>query len=375
MTAGTAITVEGVSKRFEGVPAVNDISFEIGEGEFFSMLGPSGCGKTTTLRMIAGFEDPDEGRILLRGTDVTTVPPNRREVNLVFQHYALFPHMSVRENVEFGLKLKHVSRAERGERVDQMLKVVGLEAMERRRPAQLSGGQQQRVALARALVNRPAALLLDEPLGALDVKLRKQMQLELKRIQHELGTTFVYVTHDQEEALAMSDRIAIMNSGVVEQIGSPREVYERPATAFVADFVGVLNAVDIRVDSVEDGVAVMRVSDDERIVVPVVSATVGDRLTVAVRPEQVRIDPEHRNAPEGGSRLRGVIEQVVYLGTLTQFHVAAKLGTRVLVHRLNDEDTGAFRKGDRVVVSWGRDHGSVLSHASEDQARPAPTEA
>src|SRR6187397_2480514 len=239
MTTRVAIALEGVSKRFGKAEAVRDVSLEIGEGEFFSMLGPSGCGKTTTLRMIAGFEVPDEGRVVLRGTDVTNVPPNQRNVNTVFQHYALFPHMSVVDNVSFGLELKRVPRGERRDRVKQMLQVVQLEGMEKRKPQQLSGGQQQRVALARALVNRPAALLLDEPLGALDVKLRKQMQLELKRIQHELGTTFVYVTHDQEEALSMSDRIAIMNDGLVEQIGSPREIYERPATPFVADFVGV----------------------------------------------------------------------------------------------------------------------------------------
>jgi spermidine/putrescine ABC transporter ATP-binding subunit len=238
-----AIGLEGISKRFGGVGAVDDVSLEIIVGEFFSLLGPSGCGKTTTLRMVAGFERPDEGRIVLQGNDVTTVPANKRPVNMVFQQYALFPHMSVYDNVAFGLKVKHVPRGEHRGRVQEMLRVVSLEGFEKRRARQLSGGQQQRVALARALVNRPAALLLDEPLGALDVKLRKQMQLELKRIQNELGTTFVYVTHDQEEALAMSDRIAVMNAGRVEQTGSPREIYDHPATAFVADFIGSLNAL------------------------------------------------------------------------------------------------------------------------------------
>src|SRR5436190_20427850 len=264
-----AISLEGVAKRFGSVAAVEATTLDIREGEFFSMLGPSGCGKTTTLRMIAGFEVPDEGRVLLRGADVTNVPPNQRNVNTVFQHYALFPHMNVFDNVAFGLELKKVPRGERRERVAEMLRIVQLEGMEKRKPQQLSGGQQQRVALARALVNRPAALLLDEPLGALDVKLRKQMQLELKRIQHELGTTFVYVTHDQEEALAMSDRIAVMNGGLVEQIGDPREIYERPRTAFVADFIGSLNALEFRVDELVGGYAVMRVGDDERVVVPV----------------------------------------------------------------------------------------------------------
>src|SRR5881392_3390596 len=242
------IALEGVSKGFGKVAAVRDVNISIAEGEFFSLLGPSGCGKTTSLRMIAGFEQPDAGRIVLQGEDVTHVRPNRRAVNMVFQHYALFPHMSIYDNVAFGLKVSHVPRSEHRQRVEAMLRVVELEGLEKRRIRQLSGGQQQRVALARALVKQPAALLLDEPLGALDVKLRKQMQLELKRIQHELGTTFVYVTHDQEEALAMSDRIAVMNGGRVEQIGTPREIYEHPSTAFVADFIGSLNALDVTVE-------------------------------------------------------------------------------------------------------------------------------
>src|SRR5438067_4627159 len=275
-----AIGLVGVSKRFGSHAAVDDVSLEIAEGEFFSLLGPSGCGKTTTLRMVAGFELPDAGRIVLKGNDVTEVPANRRPVNMVFQQYALFPHMSVYDNVAFGLKVKRVPRSEHSERVQEMLRVVSLEGLDRRRARQLSGGQQQRVALARALVNRPAALLLDEPLGALDVKLRKQMQLELKRIQSELGTTFVYVTHDQEEALAMSDRIAVMNRGRVEQIGAPREIYERPATAFVADFIGSLNAIDFRTDELIGGFAVMRVGERDRIVV---SAGSGTRAGEAMR--------------------------------------------------------------------------------------------
>ncbi len=357
---GVAISLEGVSKRFGRVEAVCGATFDIPEGEFFSMLGPSGCGKTTTLRMIAGFEDPDEGRILLRGADVSAVPPNQRNVNMVFQHYALFPHMSVFDNVAFGLKLKKVPRQELRRRVMEMLELVRLEGMEKRRPQQLSGGQQQRVALARALVNRPAALLLDEPLGALDVKLRKQMQFELKRIQHELGTTFVYVTHDQEEALSMSDRIAVMNHGVVEQVGDPRGVYERPATPFVADFVGVLNAMDFRVDQVDGDVAVMRVSDDERIVVHVGGGRPKQELKVAVRPERVRIDPAGVSTPGDGSRLAGVIAQVVYLGTLTQFHVTTTTGDRIISHRLSDEALEMLGPGDRVVLTWGREHASVL---------------
>ncbi|MEX1264547.1 MAG: ABC transporter ATP-binding protein [Actinomycetota bacterium] len=358
-----AIGLEGVRKRFGSITAVRQVTLEIREGEFFSMLGPSGCGKTTTLRLMAGFEEPDEGRILLRGVDVTGVPPNRREVNMVFQHYALFPHMSVFENVAFGLKLRRVARQEIRQRVMEMLEVVRLEGTERRRPGQLSGGQQQRVALARALVNRPTALLLDEPLGALDVKLRKEMQLELKRIQLELGTTFVYVTHDQEEALAMSDRIAIMNNGDVEQIGSGREVYERPATTFVAGFVGLLNELDVRVDEVQGDIAVMRTGDDERVVVSADDARPGDRLRIAVRPERICI--EERSAPHTahGSRLGGVIARVAYLGTFTQFHVDTSIGIRVTSHRLNDERTDMLSAGDQVFLCWGRDDAFILGGA------------
>ena len=239
------IVVERLIKDFGDVRAVNDVTLEIAAGEFFSMLGPSGCGKTTTLRVIAGFEEADAGRVLLDGEDVTWVSPKKRNVNMVFQDYALFPHMTVAENVAFGLKLKRVERSELASRVAEMLQVVRLDGYEDRRPAELSGGQRQRVALARALVNRPAALLLDEPLGALDLKLRREMQLELKRIQQSTGTTFVYVTHDQEEALTMSDRIAVMDGGVVQQVDAPKALYERPATAFVADFIGTSNHLSL----------------------------------------------------------------------------------------------------------------------------------
>src|SRR5262249_30478375 len=243
-----AIALDGVTKRFGGHDAVENVSVDIADGEFFWLLGPSGCGKTTALRMIAGFETPDAGRIVLRGEDVTNVNANKRPLNMVFQQYALFPHMSIYDNIAFGLKVKGVPRSEHRSRIEEMLVVVSLEGLERRKPRMLSGGQQQRVALARALVNRPSALLLDEPLGALDVKLRRHMQRELKRIQSELGTTFVYVTHDQEEALAMSDRIAVMSGGRIEQIGAPREIYEQPASAFVAGFIGSLNTIEVRVD-------------------------------------------------------------------------------------------------------------------------------
>src|ERR1700750_78723 len=246
--SGGHIELKDLCKQFDDVIAVNHIDLGIASGEFFSLLGPSGCGKTTTLRMVAGFELPDAGRILLQGDDVTTVPANQRHVNIVFQQYALFPHMTVYDNVAFGLKVKGVPRRDHAGRIKAILRIVSLEGYEKRRPRQLSGGQQQRVALARALVNSPAALLLDEPPGALGGQLRQQMAVALKSIQHDVGTTFVYVTHDQEEALAMSDRIAVMNGGRVEQIGSPREIYDRPRTAFVADFIGSLNAFDFRID-------------------------------------------------------------------------------------------------------------------------------
>jgi spermidine/putrescine transport system ATP-binding protein len=360
-----AIALENVSKRFGASLAVRDVSLSILEGEFFSLLGPSGCGKTTTLRMIAGFEEPDEGRVILQGEDVTSVFSNRRPVNMVFQQYALFPHMSIYDNVAFGLKVKKVPRREHRDRVLDMLRVVELDGFENRRPRQLSGGQQQRVALARALVNRPAALLLDEPLGALDVKLRKQMQLELKRIQSELGTTFVYVTHDQDEALAMSDRIAVMNAGVVDQIGGPREIYDRPATAFVADFIGSLNTLELQVDEIVGDLAIMRSGEKDRVVLTAPSGMrPGTTLRVAVRPERVRIGRTGAAAVEQGSRLEGTVAEVVYLGMYTQFHVATSAG-RVVSSRLADELASPFDVGDPVSLGWDPEHTSVLSDTRE----------
>jgi spermidine/putrescine transport system ATP-binding protein len=355
--ARVAIAITGVSKRFGSHAAVNDVTFEIGEGEFFSILGPSGCGKTTTLRMIAGLEMPDAGQILLQGTDVTAVSANRRPVNMVFQQYALFPHMSIYDNVAFGLKVKRVPRGEHRERITELLRIVALEGLENRKPRQLSGGQQQRVALARALVNRPAALLLDEPLGALDVKLRKQMQLELKRIQSELGTTFVYVTHDQEEALAMSDRIAVMNDGQLEQLGGPREIYDHPRTAFVADFIGSLNALDLTIDELVGGYAVSRFGECERVVAAVDAGHgAGETVRIAVRPEHVQLG----RTVEGGSHLEGTIAEVVYLGMYTQLHVDTRAG-RIVSHRLADESAARLEPGERVTLSWAPEHASVLA--------------
>jgi spermidine/putrescine transport system ATP-binding protein len=275
---------------------------------------------------------------------------------MVFQQYALFPHMSVYDNVAFGLSVKRVPRSEHRPRIEELLRVVSLEGYERRRPRQLSGGQQQRVALARALVNRPAALLLDEPLGALDVKLRKQMQLELKRIQHELGTTFIYVTHDQEEALAMSDRIAVMDSGRVEQLGTPREVYEQPATPFVADFIGSLNAIEIRVDEVVGGYGIARLGDGDRIVVPVEAGTsAGGELRVAVRPEHVQL----AGGDENGSLLAGTVADIVYLGMYTQLHVDTPAG-RIVSHRLADRSVDEISRGDKVALAWDAGDSYVL---------------
>ncbi len=357
----SAISLREVRKSFGRVEAVRGISLDVRDGEFLTLLGPSGCGKTTTMRMIAGFEEPDGGEIYLRGRDVAGIPPNRRQVNMVFQEYALFPHMTVAQNIAYGLKQKKVQKAERQRLVGEMLEVVRLQGHERRKPRQLSGGQQQRVALARALVNRPAALLLDEPLGSRDVKLRKQMQLELKRIQHELKTTFVYVTHDQEEALSMSDRIAVMTDGRIDQLGSPRDVYDHPETAFVADFVGVLNAIDFRTDEVDGGHAVMRIGERDRIVVPTNgTVSAGSNLLIAVRPERVRVHPRTHDAGDG-SLVSGTIAQIVYLGTLTQFHIETPLSRRLVAHELSNERTASLAEGQPVTLTWELEDASILS--------------
>ena len=368
------IHLAGVTKRFGDVLAVNNAEIEIYEGEFFSLLGPSGCGKTTTLRMIAGFEVPDEGRIMLRGEDVADRMPSERNVNMVFQHYALFPHKTVEENIAFGLRVKKVPKEERGRRVAEILETVRLSGYEKRRPNQLSGGQQQRVALARALVNRPAALLLDEPLGALDVKLRREMQLELKSIQEESGTAFVYVTHDQEEALTMSDRIAVMNLGNVEQIGTPRGIYEQPSTAFVAGFIGSLNALDFVPAAVVDGVAVMTVDAEDRVVVLVESEVAsGSNLKLAVRPERISLEPEDSATTGEGSRLRGRIEEIIYLGPVTHFHFSTNAFGRLTSQKLSDEVASSLHVGQDVVATWNREHSLVLPGEAPEEV-PATAE-
>ena len=370
------IEVERVTKRFGDVTAVDDISITIPGGEFFSMLGPSGCGKTTTLRMIAGFETHDEGRILLQGAPVTHVPPAKRNVNMVFQAYGLFPHLTVSQNIAFGPKIKKLSRAETSERLTEILRVVRLEGYEDRRPGQLSGGQQQRVALGRALINRPAALLLDEPLGALDLKLRKEMQLELKDLQQRTGTTFVYVTHDQEEAMTMSDRIAVMNGGVVEQLATPRELYQRPASAFVAGFIGTSNLIELRVDRREDGLLVMDVGEGERIlaVQPDAGAGAADRVTITVRPEWIKL--VSGDAGPRASHVGGTVIDVVYLGSVTQLIVLLRTGEKLTVHRLNDEVGSTDpRPGEQVTLHWAAEHSYVVGSSPESDTTANDTEA
>ncbi|MFL6137992.1 MAG: ABC transporter ATP-binding protein [Frankiaceae bacterium] len=358
-----AIELVGVEKRFASrhgdVLAVERVDLRIRQGEFFSLLGPSGCGKTTTLRMVAGFEEPTRGNVLLYGDDVTDVPPNRRDVNLVFQSYALFPHMSVTDNVAFGLERKRVDKREVKRRVAEALALVELEGKERRRPRELSGGQQQRVALARALVNRPRALLLDEPLGALDLKLRQAMQMELKRIQREVGITFVYVTHDQGEALTMSDRLVVMNRGRVEQLGTPRELYEQPATTFVAGFIGTSNLLRGKVADVVDGVALVALGADERVLVPLRSPLLpGEPIDATVRPEKMCLS---RERPASGCAMRARVVEVVYLGTSTNYALSTALGDGLVVFQQNRggaEETAA--RGDELWVGWAQEHSYQL---------------
>src|SRR6266536_876359 len=356
-----AIELTGVVKEFhsggEVITAVRGLDLAIRQGEFFSMLGPSGCGKTTTMRIIAGFEEPTLGSVSLQGRDVTCDPPNKRDVNMVFQSYALFPHMSVFENVAFGLRRKRVLKDEISQRVGEMLEIVDLTGREERRPRELSGGQQQRVALARALVNGPKALLLDEPLGALDLKLRQAMQVELKRIQREVGITFVYVTHDQGEALTMSDRIAVMNDGLIEHLGTPREIYEHPATRFVAGFIGTSNLIAGAVARLDGDRAIIEISPEERIIVPVADRAVGpgSQLELTVRPEKIDLTTER--PPGEGCAVRGTVAEVVYLGTSTNFSVSTTAGSDIVVFQQNSATAAdVAARGDSVWLSWQPEH-------------------
>ena len=338
--AAAAVTLERLGKRYGDVEAVAGIDLEIADGEFFSMLGPSGSGKTTTLRMIAGFETPSEGRILLHGRDVTGVPPYDRDVNTVFQDYALFPHMTVGENVAYGLMVRRTPAPERAARTAEAMRMVRLDGYEKRRPGQLSGGQRQRVALARALINRPRVLLLDEPLGALDLKLREEMQIELKAIQGQVRITFIYVTHDQEEALVMSNRIAVFNRGRIEQVGTPADVYEHPRTTFVAGFVGTSNLLK---------------GDAAR-------AVLGEEGTFTVRPEKIRLgEPSEEPAADEHSTL-GRVREVVYLGSDTRYIVALDVGGELVVTQQNLQMSSMqalAAQGRQVRLSWSRHH--VLS--------------
>jgi putative spermidine/putrescine transport system ATP-binding protein len=343
-----AVRLEGISKHYGDVVAVERIDLDVRDGEFFSMLGPSGSGKTTTLRMIAGFEQPTTGRILLHGRDVTAIPPFDRDVNTVFQDYALFPHLSVHDNVGYGLMVRKVPRAERTARVIDALRMVRLEGFDQRKPTQLSGGQRQRVALARALVNRPRVLLLDEPLGALDLKLREEMQIELKAIQQQVGITFIYVTHDQEEALTMSDRLAVFNAGRIEQLGSPADVYERPATRFVAGFVGTSNLLT---------------GDAAR-------STLGRAGTFTIRPEKIRLAAQDASPGVGESSALGTIQSVVYLGPDTRYIVELEAGARLVVTEQNLTTTSSEvleQQGKTVRLIWKRLHELPVADGSRPE--------
>jgi spermidine/putrescine transport system ATP-binding protein len=350
------IRLEEVTKRFDDVVAVDRVSLEVPRGSFFALLGPSGCGKTTTLRMIGGFEEPTEGTIYLADRDVTGLPPYKRDVNTVFQTYALFPHLSIFDNVAFGLRRRGVKGGDLRSRVARMLELVQLGGFERRKPHQLSGGQQQRVALARALVNSPQVLLLDEPLGALDLKLRKEMQLFIKGLQHDLGITFIHVTHDQEEAMTMADTIAVMNDGHIEQLGTPTDLYEHPRTAFVARFLGVSNMLE----GTADGNGAVRLSDGSVVHAPAAAGRRG-RVSVGIRPEKIRL-----GANEGNS-LAGEIAERSYIGVSTQYVVKTKAGSITVYAQNADPGAGAYKPGDQVALSWSPEVTFVVEHEEEEE--------
>jgi spermidine/putrescine transport system ATP-binding protein len=356
------IELEAVTKRFGDTVAVDALDLAIPKGTFFALLGPSGCGKTTTLRMIGGFEDPTEGRIRLAGEDVTDVPPFKRDVNTVFQSYALFPHLDVRRNVGFGLERRKVAKDDARGRVADMLELTQLTGLESRKPGQLSGGQQQRVALARALVNRPQALLLDEPLGALDLRLRKQLQIELKRIHDEVGLTFVHVTHDQEEAMTMADEIAVMNEGRIEQRGSATELYEQPATEFVAGFLGVSNLVDATLRRRDGGVAEYETHDGATVRAPVAR---DGAVRVGVRPEKLSIVDR---PPEGCNVLRGRVDVASFLGVSLQYLVRTPGGEELTVVEQNRAGIqgGSVGPGQEVLLAWRPEHTFVVTKEQPD---------
>jgi len=353
MNEGVAVELRGVTKIFGEVVALRDVSLEIKEGEFFSLLGPSGCGKTTSLRLIAGFELPTEGKVLISGEAMGQIPAYQRPVNTVFQSYALFPHMSVHQNVAFGLEMQHLSKGEIRRRVGEALDMVRLPGLELRRPKQLSGGQQQRVALARALINRPKVLLLDEPLGALDLKLRKAMQLELKMLQHQVGITFIYVTHDQDEALTMSDRIAVMDHGLVLQVGTPHEIYERPAARFVADFIGETNLIPGQIVAVDRNVVQVGLPGSTLLKAPGVSGgVVGTRVTLAIRPERIILGPA--SSVENTNQVEGRVLDVVYNGATTGILLRLESDISLWVRQPNtaSEESITYVRGQTIQVAW-----------------------
>ena len=375
--APVEVGLYGVTKSFGNVVAVDNVTIEVAHGEFFSLLGPSGCGKTTSLRMIAGFEEPETGRVTLTGRDIVGVPPYKRNVNTVFQSYALFPHLTVFDNVAFGLRRKKVAKHEARDRVQRYLRLVQLEGYDDRRPQQLSGGQQQRVALARALVNQPAVLLLDEPLGALDLKLRKQMQLELMRIQREVGVTFIYVTHDQEEALVMSDRLAVMSYGHVEQIGYPEDIYERPATRFVAGFIGTSNIVETEVTGRNGEWLEVSAPPGDRVLVPPPPGRAmrdGDRIAFTVRPEKLRVVPVDEPVAGDMCTAVGTVVDVVYQGVSTQLVVRTDQGTTLVAFRQNSERVSdAGTPGSRARLVWDPEFNVVLTEEASLDADRAMT--
>ncbi|HET9416194.1 MAG TPA: ABC transporter ATP-binding protein [Candidatus Limnocylindria bacterium] len=374
------VRLDHVTKRFGDFTAVDDLSLSIADGEFFSMLGPSGCGKTTTLRMIGGFEDVTAGTIRVGDNDITDLPPFKRETNTVFQNYALFPHLDVFENIAFGLRRRKVPSAEIRHQVAAMLKLVELPGYEKRKPSQLSGGQQQRIALARALVNSPRVLLLDEPLGALDLKLRKQMQVELKRIQSEIGITFVFVTHDQEEAMTMSNRIAVMRHGRIEQLGTPEELYERPTTEFVAGFLGVSNLLDAEVIGKSDRYADLRLRDGTMVRAPATSLNGAQQVRIGIRPEKLRVVA----VADGGTTttgdantLEGTVLDASYIGVSTQYLIETGDGHKLVVYAQNLETSGASEAhpdGQRVRLTWQPQHTFVIGAADRAASEAIPEE-
>ena len=370
------VRLERVSKHYQEVVAVDDLTLDISSGEFFSLLGPSGCGKTTTLRMIGGFEEVTAGTVHLGDADVTDLPPHKRDVNTVFQNYALFPHLDIYENIAFGLRRRQVPQAQIRKRVAEMLELVELPHLERRKPNQLSGGQQQRVALARALINHPQVLLLDEPLGALDLKLRKQMQVELKRIQEEVGITFIYVTHDQDEAMTMSDRIAVMQAGRIEQLGDPSELYERPRTVFVAGFLGVSNLLSGVIVDRDDKHARVRLDDGSMVIVLAAATEGASRVSVGVRPEKLKIEPGSEDALDtaGLNHLHGTVIDASYVGVSTEYLVRTQDGHDLKVYAQNIETSGASQvlmDGQPVSLSWRPQHTFVIAGEAGGEDRTA----